>query len=82
MNSAIPYGLSDPGSCHHPTELVDAEGPENSHRELVFEQIVGNSPALKQVEGDKVAYLQFLEHSYGTTGSFKTGGKTRFHSDP
>ena len=49
MNSAIPYGLSDPGFCRHPTELVDAEGPENSHGELVFEEIVGNSPALKQV---------------------------------
>jgi formate hydrogenlyase transcriptional activator len=49
MNSAIPYGLSDPRFCRHPTELGDAEGPENSHRELVFEQIVGNSPALKQV---------------------------------
>jgi ketosteroid isomerase-like protein len=33
-------------------------------------------------EGDKVAYLQFLEDSYGTAGSFKTGGRTRFHSDP
>jgi uncharacterized protein len=33
-------------------------------------------------EGDKVAYLQFLEDSYGTAGSFKTGGTTRFHSDP
>jgi len=49
MNSAIPYGLSDPGFCRNPTELVDADGPENSHRELGFEQIVGNSPALKQV---------------------------------
>jgi formate hydrogenlyase transcriptional activator len=49
MNSAIPYGLSDPGFFRHPTELVDAEGPETSHRELVFEEIVGNSPALKQV---------------------------------
>jgi ketosteroid isomerase-like protein len=33
-------------------------------------------------EGDKVAYVQFLEDSYGTAGSFKTGGATRFHSDP
>jgi formate hydrogenlyase transcriptional activator len=49
MNSAMPYGLSDPGFCRHPTELVDAERPENSHGELVFEEIVGNSPALKQV---------------------------------
>jgi formate hydrogenlyase transcriptional activator len=49
MNSAIPYGFSDPGFGRHPTELLDAEGHENSHRDLGFEQIVGNSPALKHV---------------------------------
>ena len=37
---------------------------------------------LARFEGDNVAYLQFLEDSYGTAGSFKTGGKTRFRSDP
>jgi ketosteroid isomerase-like protein len=37
---------------------------------------------LARFEGDKVAYLQFLEDSYGTAGSFKTGGATRFHGDP
>ena len=37
---------------------------------------------LARFEGDKVAYVQFLEDSYGTAGSFKIGGKTRFHSDP
>ena len=37
---------------------------------------------LARFAGDKVAYLQFLEDSYGTAASFKTGGKTRFHSDP
>jgi hypothetical protein len=37
---------------------------------------------LARFEGEKVAYVQFLEDSYGTAGSFKTGGKTRFHSDP
>jgi ketosteroid isomerase-like protein len=37
---------------------------------------------LARYEEDKVAYLQFLEDSYGTAGSFKTGGATRFHSDP
>src|SRR3954471_18922017 len=37
---------------------------------------------LARFEGDKVAYLQFLEDSYGTAGSFKTGGGTRYHSDP
>ncbi len=33
-------------------------------------------------DGDKVAYVQFLEDSYGTAGSFKTGRATRYHSDP
>ena len=37
---------------------------------------------LARLEADKVAYVQFLEDSYGTAGSFKTGGSTRFHSDP
>jgi ketosteroid isomerase-like protein len=37
---------------------------------------------LARFEGGKVAYLEFLEDSYGTAGSFKTGGATRFHSDP
>jgi ketosteroid isomerase-like protein len=37
---------------------------------------------LARFEGDKVSYVQFLEDSYGTAGSFKTGGATRFHSDP
>jgi uncharacterized protein len=37
---------------------------------------------LARFEADKVAYVQFLEDSYGTAGSFKTGGATRFHGDP
>ena len=37
---------------------------------------------LARFEGGKVVYLQFLEDSYGTAGSFKTGGVTRFHGDP
>ena len=37
---------------------------------------------LARFEGDTVAYIQFLEDSYGTAGSSKTGGATRFHSDP
>jgi uncharacterized protein len=37
---------------------------------------------LARFEGSKVAYIQFLEDSYGTAVSFKTGGTTRFHSDP
>jgi hypothetical protein len=37
---------------------------------------------LARFEGDKAAYVQFLEDSYGTRGPFKTGVATRFHSDP
>ena len=37
---------------------------------------------LARFDGDKVAFVQFLEDSFGTAGSFKTGGATRFHSDP
>ena len=37
---------------------------------------------LARFEGDKIGYVQFLEDSYGTAGSFKTGGVTRYHSDP
>jgi ketosteroid isomerase-like protein len=37
---------------------------------------------LARFEGDKVAYMQFLEDSFGTASSFKMGGSTRFHSDP
>jgi ketosteroid isomerase-like protein len=37
---------------------------------------------LARFEGDKVAYIQFPEDSYGTASSFKIGGATRFHSDP
>jgi hypothetical protein len=37
---------------------------------------------LARFDGDKVAYVQFLEDSYSTAGSFKTGGATGFHSDP
>lgn len=37
---------------------------------------------LARFEGEKVSYIQFLEDSYGTAGSFKTGGATKFHGDP
>src|ERR1700740_2487341 len=37
---------------------------------------------LARFEEDKGVYLTFLEDSYGTAGSFKTGGATRFRSDP
>ena len=45
-------------------------------------EITSPFSVLARFEGDKVAYLQFLEDSYGTAGSFKTGGTTRFQSDP
>ena len=45
-------------------------------------EITSPFSVLARFEGDKVAYLQFQEDSYGTAGSFKTGGVTRFHSDP
>ena len=45
-------------------------------------QITSPFGLLARFEGEKVAYLQFLEDSYGTAGSFKTGGVARFHSDP
>jgi ketosteroid isomerase-like protein len=45
-------------------------------------EIMSPFALLARFEGTKVAYVQFLEDSYGTAGSFKTGGTTRFHSDP
>jgi len=36
---------------------------------------------LARFEGEKIAYIQFLEDSYGTASSFTTGRATRFHSD-
>jgi|SRR5882672_1657407 len=45
-------------------------------------QIMSPVGLLARFEGDKVAYVQFLEDSFGTAGSFKTGGATQFHSDP
>jgi ketosteroid isomerase-like protein len=45
-------------------------------------EILSPFALLARFEGDKVHYLQFLEDSYGTAGSFKTGGSSRFHSDP
>jgi ketosteroid isomerase-like protein len=45
-------------------------------------EIISPFSLLARFEGEKVAYIQFLEDSYGTAGSFKTGGATRFHSDP
>ena len=49
---------------------------------VTWREITSPYALLARFDGDKVAYLQFLEDSYGTAGSFKTGGATRFHSDP
>jgi hypothetical protein len=49
---------------------------------VTAKEITSPFALLARFEGDQVAYVQFLEDSYGTAGSFKTGGATRFHSDP
>ena len=49
---------------------------------MIEKEITSAFGLLARFEGEKVNYLQFLEDSYGTAGSFKTGGATRFHSDP
>jgi len=49
---------------------------------VTAKEITSPFSLLARFEADKVAYIQFLEDSYGTAGSFKTGGKTKFHSDP
>ncbi len=48
---------------------------------LAGKEITSPFGLLARYAGNKVAYDQFLEDSYGTAGSFKTGGTTRFHSD-
>ena len=63
-----------------------------AERRLVLERRPVPTPRADQVlvdvelcgicGSDQVAYIQFLEDSYGTAGSFKTGGATRFRSDP
>jgi ketosteroid isomerase-like protein len=49
---------------------------------VTWKEITSPFGLLARFDGDRVAYVQFLEDSYGTAGSFKTGGATRFHSDP
>jgi len=34
------------------------------------------------VKDGRVIFLQFLENTFATTGTFRTGGKATFHSDP
>jgi len=49
---------------------------------VTMKEITSPFGLLARFEGDKVGYVQFIEDSFGTAGSFKTGGATRFHSDP
>ena len=70
-----------------PTPLSRATASPSSallhtNRNVTGKEITSPFGLLARFEGDKVAYIQFLEDSYGTAGSFKTGGATRFHSDP
>jgi ketosteroid isomerase-like protein len=57
-------------------------GPFTYKSNTTGKEITSPFGLLARFEGNKVAYIQFLEDSYGTAGSFKTGGATRFHSDP
>jgi hypothetical protein len=45
-------------------------------------QITSPFSLLARFENGKVRYAQFLEDTFGTASSFKTGGATRFQSDP
>jgi ketosteroid isomerase-like protein len=45
-------------------------------------QVTSPFSLLARFENGKVKYAQFLEDSFGTASSFRTGGATRFHSDP
>jgi hypothetical protein len=56
--------------------------PTTYKSNVTGKEITSPFSLLARFEGDKVAYVQFLEDSYGTAGSFKTGGTTRYHSDP
>ena len=33
-------------------------------------------------DGDKVVYMQFMEDTFGTASTFRSGGTWRFHSKP
>lgn len=35
-----------------------------------------------KVKDGQVIFMQFLENTFATTGTFRTGGKATFHSDP
>jgi hypothetical protein len=63
------------------TAIEEREGLPHATREQ-GKEITSPLSVLARFEEDKVAYIQFLEDSYGTAGSIKTGGVTRFHSDP
>jgi hypothetical protein len=63
-------------------QVLEAARAADRLRASGAREITSPFSLLSRFEGDKVAYVQFLEDSYGTAGSFKTGGTTRFHSDP
>ena len=37
---------------------------------------------LAKVRGGRVAYMQFMEDTFGTASTFRTGGTATFHADP
>ncbi len=37
---------------------------------------------LSRVHDGKIVYFQFMEDTFATAASFKSGGSSRFHSDP
>ena len=37
---------------------------------------------LAKVQGGKVAYMQFMEDTFGTASTFRTGGTATFRADP
>jgi len=45
---------------------------------------VATSPfaILAKVRDGQVIFMQFLENTFATTGTFRTGGKATFHSNP
>lgn len=51
---------------------------EDAGRDTTGTEITSPFSLFSRFDGDKVAYVQFLEDSYGTAGSLKTGGATRW----
>ena len=90
---AIPEAFEAMQRCWKTLDFKVTDAVEQGSRVALFgsftyksnvtgKEITSPFALLARFEGDKVAYVQFLEDSFGTAGSFKTGGATRFHSDP